>query len=145
MASSADWIFGQKLVAMGVCSLERVREALAEADRDKRPLADVLRDGGVPVAKLREAGAQVADRPAAAPRRPLAEIRPSRAPWVILVLAMLGAGAWFALRPSPDTKVAVDADPDRAPREELEKLAASEDLEKAPEVVSAYEAYGRRW
>ncbi|HEX7896599.1 MAG TPA: hypothetical protein VF950_02485 [Planctomycetota bacterium] len=144
MASSADWIFGQKLVALGVCPLAEIRDALAEADRDKRPLADVLRDRGVPVGKLREAGAQVADRPAAPARRPLPEIRPSRVPWAIAIAALLGVGVWLATRPPAESNV-VDADPDRAPREELEKLAAAEDLEKAPEVVRAYEGYGKRW
>src|SRR5688572_18212967 len=105
MASSADWLFGQKLVAMGVCPLDQVREALAEADREKRPLADVLRDRGIPVAKLREAGATVADRPAAEPRRPLPEIRPSRVPWAIAIAALLGVGAWLVARQPAETKI----------------------------------------
>ena len=149
MASSADWIFGQKLVAMGVCPLDQVREALAEADRSRRPLAEILLDRGVPAERLRAAGAQVADRPAAsslpAPRLQAAA-RSSRAPWVGVVLLILAGGAWL-LWPRGETSSPVAIDPEQRPREELEKIAALESAEfgNAADVVRAYEQYGRTW
>jgi hypothetical protein len=138
MASSADWILGQKLVAMGVCTLDQVRDALAE----NRPLVEALLDRGVPAEKLREAGANVAARPAAPPRAPLAELKPSKLPWILALAAALAAGGWLLTRPPSEAKV-VEVDPDRAPREELGKIV--EDLEKASEVIRAYQDYQRRW
>src|SRR5689334_17224797 len=110
-SSSKDWILGQKLVAQGICTLDQVREALGES----RPLAEALLDRGVPAEKLRSAGLDVPDRPAAPARAPLAELKPSRAPWVLVVLALLAVGAWGLLRKPEETKI-VEADPDRAPR-----------------------------
>ncbi len=150
MASAADWVFGQKLVALGVCSLDQVREALMEADRTRRPLAELLAERGVPVEKLRAAGAELADRPAkaAAPApRLLPPARPSRVPWVVAALALLGLALWLGLRATPEAGTHVEIDPDRTPREELEKAASLEaaGFENAADVVRAYDAYGRRW
>lgn len=147
MASGSDWVLGQKLVAQGVCSLDQVREALAEVDRSKRGLAVVLVERGVDPAKLRAAGLEVPERKPMPSPAVLAEFRPSRAPWVVAVLLLLAAGAWMFLRRDPAPTPMVEVDPDRQPREELEKLTSAEapGFANAAEVVKGYEDYGRRW
>ncbi len=173
--ASSDWDLCQKLVEQGLCRLDQVREALSIQDQMKRmgvvpkPLAQILVEKGfVRAEKLQAAGfAVTAPAPRAALPRPSAarrlERRFSPAPVVVLLVlaAMGGLIAWVVVRkpaekpgPVASKEEAPAEDPERAPREELDRIAAfertSNDFSNGPEVVRRYEEYqrkhqGRKW
>jgi hypothetical protein len=161
----SDWDLGQELVEKGVCSLDQVREALSIRDQLKRmglkakSLAEILVERGTATPEqLRSAGVEVAapaPRPRPSPRR--LERRRSLAPlaWLLAAGALAGVAALLLNRPPDRTGIpappppAVAEDPDREPREALERIAALEaaanDFENGEEVARRYGDFARRY
>ena len=170
---SSDWELGQKLVEQGICKLDHVREALSIQDQMKRmgvvpkPLAQILVEKGfVKESALRAAGVAVSGAaPKAALPRPSRRLEKRFSPAPIVVLVVLagigGLIAWVVLRKPPEKpgpgvvkETAPTEDPERGPREELDRIGAFErtsaDFSNGPEVLKRYEDYqrkhqGRRW
>jgi hypothetical protein len=162
--TSSDWDLAQRLIERGFCTLDQAREALALQDRMRkrgespRPLPLVLLEKGY-VNREQLAGLGMVPHPE--PRSPVVPPdpgpRPSRRGLVIAAAGLASvlalAVAVLALRTRPPAP----ADPppeDRAIREELERIVASQDeakeFENAEEIVRRYRAFmgwhsGRKW
>jgi hypothetical protein len=151
--SSSDWDLGQRLIDLGACTIDQVREAMAARDRAAKrgappPLERVLLDRGlVTPAQLARAGVRVEAGAAPLPARrsrafplALAAAAAAVAALVALLAGLLPGDADPRSGGRRDPAgVAEGLPPELASIAELE--SAAPDLSNAAEVVKRYEEF----
>src|SRR6188472_4338487 len=103
--ANADWDLGQKLIEQGACSMDQIREVLSLQDRMRKmgamskPFARVLLEKGYARRdQLLKAGVRetdlpppVEEKPAAAPRDPIAARSGGPLAAIVAVVALIAA------------------------------------------------------